>query len=186
MAATEGRFRRRVARVVVAGAVLVAAMGAMFAAPAAPANAYGSAAQFQVWLTSGPIVTNTNTTGDLCTVSASVRTQEFGANHVTGFKIKYELRSAYDPGYLITRDSTGYTNSNTFPNDARSFRWAMGLNPGTFVYGADRDFHLWVKVVADRGWRRDYTGHFDLGSVLCATEVDEDTGNEQPFSEGGF
>jgi hypothetical protein len=149
--------------------------------PAQAAVAYGSEAEFRGRALTPTVYTRSD--GRSCTVSSAAAGLEYGKHGVTRFKIKYELRGPNDPGYLPTYQSTPYFYSGRFRDDISSRYYTLSLSPNTFVFGADKQFSVWVKIVGDRSWRRDFTRHFKLGDVMCSTTVDEET--PDVYDEGG-
>jgi hypothetical protein len=145
------------------------------------ASAWGSNSQFQIWVVKQPQVVNTNDGRQLCAVAARIGVREFGKQGVTRFKVKWELRSEHDVnGHLPFARSSGYLHSARFANDSAS-RYLYSTVPTTqMLYNAGKSYHLWVKAVGDRSWRKDFTRHIDLGPVGCAVEYNEDTGNGSP------
>lgn len=166
---------------IVFGVILALVLTSIMTGEPQRASAYGGADQFRAWIVSGPSVMNTNTTGTYCSVSAKVGVREFGKHGVTKFKIKYELRTSNDvKGILPYAKNSGYRYSPEFPNDSESYYVFDALPSSSMIYDAGKDYHLWVKFVGVRGWRADFTRHFDLGAVGCEIEIREDTG----FAEG--
>ena len=104
-----------------------------------------------------------------CTVTNKVWAQEFGVSGVTRLRLRWELRSPYDTGWLPTYATTQYLYSNTFPDDARNHFAYYTLGPGAINYAANKEFGLWVKIVGERPsfWQRDLVLKSELGRFGC-------------------
>ena len=138
--------------------------------PAAPAEAwgpgYGGPSKIRAWSLG---VTNA-LQGGTCVITAGAGVQEFGKNHVTRLKLKFELRAPDDTSsFLRTYGGAGYFYSSVFPDDKVNH---YGEATATMYVKAGGKFSVWAVLVGERGWRPDYKTRILLGPAGCDAQQD--------------
>lgn len=139
---------------------------------------WGSDKQFRSWTGS----TKVSRYGNGCTVSTQQYMQEFGKSRVNRFKVRWELRGAYDSGhwFIPTHQTRGYYYSPQFFNDAQNYWWSPVLPRGAMNFPAGKTYGLWVKVVGVRVGRPDFVRHYKVQNVRCERPEEDWSGG------GGF